>query len=158
MIFSASFGITAKISTALVILILSGIAAADYATGGKAQWPLLTLFALGILVLICYAFSVKYYEVTDDALIIHKPFGETIIARSSIKSAEEIDRKALRFAIRTFGIGGIFGFYGEFYTSKLGTMTWYRTRLDRPVLITTVKKKIVLSPDDPEKFIAALQS
>lgn len=37
-------------------------------------------------------------------------------------------------------------------------MTWYVTRMDRAViLIDAANKKTVVSPDNPEKFIAALQ-
>jgi hypothetical protein len=36
-------------------------------------------------------------------------------------------------------------------------MKWYRTRLDKTVLITTVAgRKIIVSPDDPESFVATL--
>lgn len=38
-------------------------------------------------------------------------------------------------------------------------MTWYGTRMDRIVLVTTVfKKKIILSPNEAERFVGELMS
>ena len=158
MIFSASYGTWAKISTTIIVVLfftLGGIEIWDDepASGFMSVMP----FALILVVAFAYLFSVKNYEVTDRELIIHKPFGKTIYPRNEIETVQQIDRRLLRFAIRTFGIGGVFGYYGEFYTGKLGSMTWYRTQLSNPVMIRTAKKKIVFSPDDPEKLIAALQ-
>lgn len=158
MIFKASYGTSTKVSTAVVVFIFVTIASVDYYVDGSMRFPLLMLGGMVLLIAVCYAFSVKYYEVTDQELIIHKRFGETAIKKANIKNVALLDRKTLRFAIRTFGIGGVFGYYGEFYTSKLGSMTWYRTKLDNPVIIGTSTKKIVLSPDEPEKFMAAVQS
>ena len=57
--------------------------------------------------------------------------------------------------IRTFGVGGLFGYYGQFYNSKIGSMTWYATRQNNTVLVRTIdNKNIVLTPDEPEKFVA----
>ena len=35
-------------------------------------------------------------------------------------------------------------------------MTWYATRRNKAVLVTTISdKKIVLTPDEPEQFVGA---
>jgi hypothetical protein len=160
MTFRASYGISAKVTTTLIIALFVALALTEFLDDEAApsNFILIMPFVLLLVVGISYLSSVKHYEVTDSELIIHKPLGKTIFKKSDITSAALIDRKMLRFALRTFGIGGVFGHYGEFYTGKLGSMTWYRTRLDNPVMIHTKNKKIVLSPDEPQKFIAALQS
>ncbi len=63
----------------------------------------------------------------------------------------------MKWTIRTFGVGGLFGYYGEFVNWKLGNMTWYATRRDKTVLIETVDdKKLIVTPDEPEAFIKQL--
>jgi hypothetical protein len=66
-----------------------------------------------------------------------------------------LDKEKIGWAIRTFGVGGLFGYYGKFANTKLGSMTWYATRKDRAILVRTIdNKKIILTPDEPEKFVA----
>ncbi len=68
-----------------------------------------------------------------------------------------LDKEKIGWAIRTFGVGSLFGYYGKFANTKLGSMTWYATRKDKTVLVRTIdNKKIILTPDEPEKFVADL--
>lgn len=74
--------------------------------------------------------------------------------RADIKSVELIEKATLSGTIRTFGVGGLFGWYGKFANSQLGNMTWYLTRRDKPVLILKKdSKKILISPDQAEAFV-----
>lgn len=50
--------------------------------------------------------------------------------------------------IRTFGVGGLFGNYGKFYTQGLGNITMYGTQNKNFILIKTENKKILITPDD----------
>ena len=44
---------------------------------------------------------------------------------------------------------------GKFANTKVGNMTWYATRRNKTVLLKTIdNKKIILTPDEPEKFVA----
>ena len=61
-------------------------------------------------------------------------------------------------AIRLFGNGGLFGYYGLFQTTRLGKSTWYVTNRDRTVIIVTSAKTFVVSPDDVEGFLATVRS
>ena len=91
---------------------------------------------------------------TNDKFIIHRLIKDVKIDRKNIKSIELIDRQKISWSLRTFGIGGLFGYFGNFANSKMGRMTWYATRRDRTVLVVTNGgKKIILTPDDPEKLI-----
>ena len=109
----------------------------------------------------CYAliFSLRpvSYVLTTDSLIIHRLLKDVLIKRSTIIAATALDKNELRNSIRTFGVGGLFGYFGRFANPKLGYMTWYATRRDNAILInTTGKKKIILTPDDPIAFLAAI--
>lgn len=117
--------------------------------------PICTTFVLLLIYFIAFAFRPINYNLTADKLIIHRLFVDVKIDRNQIKSVELIDKENIGWAIRTFGVRGLFGYYGDFANKRLGSMTWYATRRDRTVLVLTVdNKKIILTPNDPNKFVA----
>jgi hypothetical protein len=121
--------------------------------------PVCTIVFLLLIYFIAFAFRPISYDLVADKLIIHRLFTDVKIDRNIIKSVELLDRDKIGYVIRTFGVGGLFGYYGKFASKKLGGMTWYATRNDKTVLVLTVDdKKIILTPDDPEKFVADFKS
>jgi hypothetical protein len=108
-----------------------------------------------LIYLFAFAFRPINYKITSEQLIIHRLLGDKKIDRSQIKSVEALDNDQMRWTIRTFGVGGLFGYYGKFANKKLGSMTWYATRRDKYVLVRTIEdKKIILTPDEPVSFVA----
>lgn len=117
--------------------------------------PVLVVFiflGLGL----AYAYRPLSYTVTTENLIINRMAGDVTIPRSSIKSVTVIHRNLIDGSIRTFGVGGLFGYYGKFSNSKLGNMKWYVRRMDHLVLLDTSAEKILLSPDDIDGFVTVL--
>ena len=54
---------------------------------------------------------------------------------------------------------GLFGYYGNFSNFSIGRRTWYATRRDKPVLVKTINnKKIIVTPNEPERFVSELSS
>ncbi|HEX8460541.1 MAG TPA: PH domain-containing protein [Segetibacter sp.] len=120
-----------------------------------------TVIITSVIILAVYLGSYLFrpidYEVTNDSLIIRRTIKSVIIKRKEISSVQPIAKDQMKWTIRTFGVGGLFGYYGQFVNSKLGNMTWYATRRDNTVLITTIlDKKIIVTPDEPEAFIKYL--
>ncbi|HMI07669.1 MAG TPA: PH domain-containing protein [Flavobacterium sp.] len=155
--FKASYGLMTKIVTAAIALLFTGLivfGAGSSESSRTAYGAIFLIMVFGI----CLILSPRGYSVTKDELLIHRLIGNVHIKKADIKSVATLEKDDVRYAIRTFGVGGLFGYYGKFYNSRFGHMTWYMTRSDRPVLITTVKgKKIVLSPDEVGSFTAAFQ-
>ncbi|MDP1813640.1 MAG: PH domain-containing protein [Leadbetterella sp.] len=147
-------GITIGV-TILFVAILIGQFSIIKDTGWAV--PIITTVTLFLIYFISFAFSPINYEVSAQHLSIHRLLIDVNIDRNHIKSVELLDKEQLTWVIRTFGVGGLFGYYGKFANSKLGSMTWYATRRDKTVLIETIdNKKIILTPDEPEKFVAHL--
>jgi len=159
MIFKASLDKTAigiTIFIAALFACIIGIVYAIYASKG-ALYPVYS-FAIILLMIYClaFAFHPTAYKITGDELIIYRPIWNVRIKRTAIKSIAIVDKNEINGAVRTFGVGGVFGYYGCFANYTLGSMTWYATRKDTAVLITTTNnKKIVVTPDEPEQFVAA---
>ena len=114
-----------------------------------------------ILLLLVYLFTFLlrplHYTITDTALIIQRPLFSKKIARSDIESLELFINGELNWAIRTFGVGGLFGYFGRFYKGSIGSMNWYATRRNKAVLIRTYEgENIVVTPDDYQNFMREL--
>lgn len=75
---------------------------------------------------------------------------DVVIERNDIADIRQLAPEQLSGSIRTFGVGGLFGYFGKFSNPKLGSMTWYATRRDKAILIiTNDNKRLLLTPDEP---------
>ena len=152
-----------NIITAAVILLLFSVSnitslfSGNFNLGEPALLGLPLIFLL--LIVIAYGFSVKSYQVTSESLLVKRPFQNAVFPRSNIASVVAMDKQEMGFAWRLFGSGGFFGYYGLFASKPLGRFTMYGTQSCNYVLIALADgKKIVLTPDAPEEFVAALKA
>lgn len=156
MIFKTSLDTTTKLITIAITLLFLGISLAPYlleSTPNEESSPMVLLI-LGLTYGISYGFSPKSYEISQNNLIIYRPFCNVILNRTQIKEVFKLEKGQLSWSIRTFGVGGLFGYFGTFWNKKFGNMTWYATRRDNAIMVITHEnKKIMLTPDETEKFI-----
>ena len=111
-----------------------------------------------ISIIIVYLLRPNNYSVSSDKLLIHRAISNIEIDRNNIQMVKEIDESQVKNSLRTFGVGGFFGNFGKFWNSTLGNMTWYVTRKNNFILVETKdQKKIILTPDKPEEFVASFQ-
>jgi hypothetical protein len=144
-------GIT--ISILLVFAVLSGVNVSRLFTHqGDSLYILVNVLVTVLLisiVVVCYIYRPAGYLLTQDHLVIKRPIGKIIIPTSEITAVRLLHDDDIKGLIRTFGVGGMFGYYGKHYNSVLGHTTWYATRRDNLVFVqTSDKRKIVLSPDN----------
>jgi hypothetical protein len=158
--YSASLGTVPKITTIAITVLFAALIIGPVLSikeNGVASIMYISS-ALLIIYFGAFIYSPRKYSVTEKAIIIHRVIGNVTIKKSDIATVETSD-KGLPLGIRTFGVGGLFGYFGSFYNFDMGSMSWYVTRRDRTVLIKTAKgKKIVISPDDRDAFVQALKS
>ena len=155
MIFQASKDTLVRIITiGTSILLLSAIVIL-YASAGFDLWYALLL--LGAIFFVAYLYRPLYYNVEQATLSIKRPINSVNIALYDIKKASLITQDDLGMAIRLFASGGMWGYYGFFYSFKMGKMWWYTTQRQNYVLIqTTDDTQYLLSPDQPEQLLNAL--
>jgi len=92
-------------------------------------------------------------------LIIKRIIGDFKVERKKILKVIHPDRSYLSFVVRVFGNGGLFGYTGYFWNKSFGKMHWFVTQRKNYVVIDIgTKRKIVLSPDDYDGLIDALQN
>ena len=159
MIYKTSWDTLTKIVTVAVTVLYIGIflnifmKESDLSQGSTYVIGAILILSYGIT----YAFRPIDYQVTPDQLIIRRPLKDVVIQRSDIAKIEALESDRLRWSLRTFGVGGLFGYFGKFYNPKIGSMTWYATRRNNAVLIKTAKgKNIIVTPDEVGGFVGAL--
>lgn len=157
MTYKTSLDKTAVIITVAMTIFFAVLIIGQYSFISNYSLPdpvYVTSFCL-LIYFLTYAFRPVNYIVTNDELIVTRPVFNVCIKKADIKTVELIERKKLGYSIRTFGVGGLFGYYGWFTNFTLGKMTWYATRRNNYVLVRTVhNKKIILTPDEPGQFVA----
>lgn len=154
--YKATLDLKAKIVTgccAVILLVLTvyNIGRIDFNAiqSGVSLALLLTVVLVVSIIIICYLLRPLRYEITDSAVIVKRPIGDRIIKRADIKRVLLPTSESMRWTIRTFGNGGLFGYFGRFNNKAYGGMTWYATRTSNYVMIVTHDNdKIILTPDD----------
>ncbi|MFM6969789.1 MAG: PH domain-containing protein [Sediminibacterium sp.] len=159
--FNASLDKLAKVVTFIITIIFVSIIIGQlvFIIDSIQSISLFSILILVIIYLIVFLYRPIYYTTTDKLVVIHRPISDIKINLIDIKSVELLDKERLKWTIRTFGVGGFFGYWGKFTNSKIGVMTWYATKRENAVLITTFSnKKILLTPDNPELFVSVIRS
>jgi len=120
----------------------------------------LLLFALyGIVWLFCRPSRFKI--VPDNLEIIFPVWRRSVpfrdVSEIHLVSSDEFKQK-FGWAMR-IGVGGLWGGFGWLWTSKGGLVEFYVSRVDGLVMIErNAGKNILVTPDEPEKFVSGMQS
>lgn len=148
--YRASLDMPAKILTVLCFLLFGYII---YSNSHLKNIPvvlsILITVSLFATFITAFLFAPSRYIVSNDSLIIVRPANKVIIRLSEIKEARLLLKNEIGTLIRTWGSGGLFGYYGHFRSTRLGKLKLYTTRRNNRILITTVDDyRLVISPDD----------
>lgn len=124
--------------------------ALHYLVGGPAGAAILVLVALSAL------FAPRGYSVAPNELVVHR-FGWASRFPLGASATAEWAPGATAGSIRTFGNGGLFGFVGRFRNGILGNYRAFATDSSRMVVVRTATIAYVVTPDDPDRFVRAVQ-
>lgn len=104
-------------------------------------------------ILACEGLAPQRLEIGADAIVILRRYKSIVLERENIKSIEPLTKGDMRGAIRTCGVGGLFGYFGHYYSNKLGSFKLFATSFDNLYLIKLWSgKTIVLSCAEPDKM------
>lgn len=100
---------------------------------------------------ICEGLAPQRLEIGADKLVILRRYKSITIHSNEVKSIELLPANALKGAIRTGGVSGFFGYYGNFYLRSIGAVKLYATDFNNLYLVKKWDgKQIVFSCSDPE--------
>jgi Bacterial PH domain len=150
MSFSASYDRTTKIVSTLVCL---GLLAVIFAV----QHIILTCLSI-LVILLSFAYSPRGYSLEAGSIVVRRLAGAARIPLNDVHEARRATPDDFRGCIRLGGSGGLFGYYGLFSTATLGKSTWYVTNRSHSVVVITGSKTVLISPDEPDQFLATLRT
>jgi len=116
-------------------------------------WFMVVVLLLTILLSAVY--MVRGYALTEDFLIVKRLGWDSRVSLARLMSAAA-DPNAVHGSFRIFGNGGCFSFVGWYRNKTLGTYRAYATDVKRSVVLRFSDKTIVVTPDDPQKFVAEI--
>lgn len=160
--FSASWSAATWFVTLLVVvvaIVAMGVVlqqADRVASENGSKRALLTLAALivPVILMVTVVFAPLGYTVSEMGIMVNRMGRNICIARSEIAQIELIKRRDVGFAMRICACGGFFGFYGLFWSKRLGRFRAYVTDTRHLVLVTrTDETKVLLSPFPAEVFV-----
>ena len=97
-------------------------------------------------------FIIRGYTVTPDELLVHRLLWTTRLPLADLHSAQ-VEPRAMRWSVRTFGNGGLFSFSGWYYNRLLGRYRAFVTDPNRTVVLRLGGRNVVVSPSEPEVFV-----
>ena len=156
---SASLDMSAKIVTGLVLAIIGFViyplfkaeSLPEIITTGVVEFLL-----LGTM-LFAWLFAPRSYSIDNTTLIIHRIIRDKEIPLSSLKSITYFPEVKKGITIRTFGNGGLFGYFGRFYNDAVGNFRMYSSKGSDFYILDLSDQKIGISPDN-KALIEMLQS
>jgi hypothetical protein len=155
---AAPWGTRIWVITVFVALLLLGIIPAITLSipilAPALRWLIIGMDAS--IVAISALFLVRGYVISDNVLLVRRSFWETRLDLSGLRSAVA-DPEALKGAWKTVGNDGLFAIHGWFRGKRLGKFRAFVTSTAHTVVLDYGEQKVVVSPDNPEGFVKALQ-
>jgi len=107
------------------------------------------------LIVGCALFTVRGYAITPEAILVRRLFWCSRLPRAGLESATFLPG-AMKGSIRTCGNGGFYSFTGWYRNRDLGNYRALVTDTAKCVVLRYAGRTIVVSPGEPEEFVAEL--
>jgi hypothetical protein len=157
--FGAPWSRSLKRASAFAVVMLAAIAAAGILIV-PARMPLARCVMVGVPVtvwVIAFLSIVSGYSLTATQLEVQRPLWSTAIPLAQLLSVAG-DAEVFKGSLRLSGNGGIFSFTGWFWKRRLGCYRAFATDPARAVILKFDKRTIVVTPDDPQRFIVRVRT
>lgn len=113
--------------------------------------------ALAVVIGLAYAYSPRDFEIRDDEFHIKRLIGDVVIPLTQLRFVRDATRADFRGCVRLWGSGGLFGYYGLFWSKALGKSRWYVTDRSKAIVVTDGSQTVLVSPEDRDGFVAAIE-
>lgn len=142
-----------RVVTGFVVLLFAVLAVAIAALPGPPLAVRLVLPALFLAVLaLSWALAPRGYATAAGQLVVRR---RGVRPRTYAVTADApVAWPAGVRGVRLLGSGGLFGYYGTFWSRDLRRYRAHVTHLKRTVLVRTTRGAVVISPADVEAFLA----
>jgi len=143
----------------IVVLLGLPVAIAFVPADGRAPALLVAAIALVDLAVIATAalFLIRGYRLDGDGLHVERLLWADRIPLTTLRRAWP-DPKATSRSLRLFGNSGFFCIAGLFTNRTLGRYRAFATDPRRAVVLQTAERTVVVTPDEPLRFLAAVET
>ncbi len=159
MFYKASLDIVGKIFTTIISLLFAFVIYTQVRILLKtnANSTIVIIVLLVIIYSTVLLFRPLGYSINKKEIIINRFVNKIYLPIISIKNIRLLLPTETKWMFRTFGVSGLFGYWGKFTNRSLGVTNWYSTKQKNLVLITMKNgRKVIISPNDYLNFIAAI--
>jgi hypothetical protein len=105
-----------------------------------------------LVLIIATLLTVKGYALTEDAIVVRRLGWTTRLPWQDLVSVTG-DNEAMRGSVKLFGSAGFMSYTGYFWNRRIGRYRAFVNDPSRSVVLSYKNRKIVISPDDPQRFI-----
>jgi hypothetical protein len=110
-----------------------------------------------VILLVTVFLSVRGYLVERRILHVRRLGWSTRIALGDLVGAE-VDPEAMKRSLKLIGNDGLLGIYGTFRNKRLGRYRAFATDRARAVVLRFPTRTLVVTPDDPRRFLDVLET
>lgn len=152
--FKAPWSKALRTSSTIATALLGGLAVSSLLFAPNGPWPA-TLLISGLPLMILLGtlpFMIRGYELHDHEIVVRRLRWKTHLPLDGLLSVTG-NNEAMLKSIRIVGNGGLFSYSGEFWNRSLRRYRALATDPSRAVVLRYAKRVIVITPDDPQRFI-----
>ncbi len=154
--FSAPWSRALKIGTYVIGLFLIAVTIFGWLLDVDTSIRLTLLIVPIVVLVVSLLYGVRGYTLTETAIEIRRVGWSTRLPLDDLQAVEGKADAMLR-AHRVL-TNGLFAFVGFYYSGEFGLVFAYATDLSRAVVLRYPRKKIVLTPHDPQQFIIRVRT
>ena len=114
-------------------------------------------FGSVLVIGLSYAYSPRGYEISGGEFRIKRLIGDVVFPLERLRFVRATTDADFWGSVRLWGSGGLFGYYGWFWSKALGRSSWYVTDRSKAVIVTDGDRVILVSPDDRDVFLTAIR-
>ncbi len=163
--FPMSWDRTLRTTTAFFVLLLLGagigvpVLTWRAAGGGPAALPglALPLLVLAVALPLAWALAPRALTVGEGAVRVERRLRPVVIPLAGLRAVGRLPPGAEGTLLRLFGSGGAFGYYGRYWSRRLGAVRLHATRRTGYVVLEADGRRHLVTPDDAEAFVAAVR-
>ena len=155
--FDAPWGTALKVMSGMITVLLVALAWIGLRTEAQMGWIWYASMVGAPMALLLGGlyYTVLGYRLTPERLLVRRLGWSTPIDLDGLEVVAA-DSGAMVGSKRLFANGGLFSFTGRFRNKQLGIYRAFATDPNRSVILRWPKRTVIVTPDDPERFVRAV--
>jgi hypothetical protein len=144
-------------SFAIAFLLAATLAAAFAWWRTRVPLAMLAIVLPPLILMLCVLCIVRGYVLTSEEIVVKRLGWMNRLPIEGLISVGG-DNEAMLGSWRLLGNGGLLSYSGYFWSRRTGRYRAFATDPSRAVVLCYPQRKIVITPDDPQRFIVRLRT